>query len=250
MNRLTPEQAGNASGLVGDVDFAGAAEVASAITPVPGGVGPMTIALPAAKHAAGGAPSGGDRGVVRRRRTARGDARSVELTMRLRRVRLGELLALVGGACVVVSLFKPWYEGPSGTLDAWDTFGPAMALHHRWPRSPRSRSSRARSPSTAPRCRSRPRCGRVPLGLIATDRRARAGCSSDPITPRPSARAHGSRSPEPSRSCSAPGSRCATNTPRCMSRRRPSDRRSTSAARPMRERPPSPSAPRGTPRRP
>jgi methylenetetrahydrofolate dehydrogenase (NADP+)/methenyltetrahydrofolate cyclohydrolase len=45
MNRLTPEQAGNRSGLVGDVDFAAAAEVASAITPVPGGVGPMTIAL-------------------------------------------------------------------------------------------------------------------------------------------------------------------------------------------------------------
>jgi len=31
-------------GLVGDVDFAGAASVAGAITPVPGGVGPMTIA--------------------------------------------------------------------------------------------------------------------------------------------------------------------------------------------------------------
>jgi methylenetetrahydrofolate dehydrogenase (NADP+)/methenyltetrahydrofolate cyclohydrolase len=31
-------------GLVGDVDFNGAASVASAITPVPGGVGPMTIA--------------------------------------------------------------------------------------------------------------------------------------------------------------------------------------------------------------
>jgi methylenetetrahydrofolate dehydrogenase (NADP+)/methenyltetrahydrofolate cyclohydrolase len=30
--------------LVGDVDFAGAAQVASALTPVPGGVGPMTIA--------------------------------------------------------------------------------------------------------------------------------------------------------------------------------------------------------------
>jgi methylenetetrahydrofolate dehydrogenase (NADP+)/methenyltetrahydrofolate cyclohydrolase len=45
MNRLTPEQAGNKSGLVGDVDFAAAAELAAAITPVPGGVGPMTIAL-------------------------------------------------------------------------------------------------------------------------------------------------------------------------------------------------------------
>ena len=31
--------------LVGDVDFAGAAAVAGAITPVPGGVGPMTIAV-------------------------------------------------------------------------------------------------------------------------------------------------------------------------------------------------------------
>jgi methylenetetrahydrofolate dehydrogenase (NADP+) / methenyltetrahydrofolate cyclohydrolase len=45
MSRLTPEQAGNASGLVGDVDFTAAAEIASAITPVPGGVGPMTIAF-------------------------------------------------------------------------------------------------------------------------------------------------------------------------------------------------------------
>ncbi len=45
VNRLTPEEAGNKSGLVGDVDFAAAAELAAAITPVPGGVGPMTIAL-------------------------------------------------------------------------------------------------------------------------------------------------------------------------------------------------------------
>jgi methylenetetrahydrofolate dehydrogenase (NADP+)/methenyltetrahydrofolate cyclohydrolase len=32
-------------GLVGDVDFAGVVRVASAITPVPGGVGPMTVAM-------------------------------------------------------------------------------------------------------------------------------------------------------------------------------------------------------------
>lgn len=32
-------------GLVGDVDYAGVAEVADRITPVPGGVGPMTIAM-------------------------------------------------------------------------------------------------------------------------------------------------------------------------------------------------------------
>ncbi len=45
MNRLTPAEAGNKSGLVGDVDFERVSEVASAITPVPGGVGPMTIAM-------------------------------------------------------------------------------------------------------------------------------------------------------------------------------------------------------------
>ena len=33
------------AGLVGDVDFAGALQVAGALTPVPGGVGPMTIAV-------------------------------------------------------------------------------------------------------------------------------------------------------------------------------------------------------------
>jgi methylenetetrahydrofolate dehydrogenase (NADP+)/methenyltetrahydrofolate cyclohydrolase len=45
MNRLEPETAGSKSGLVGDVDFEAVREVASAITPVPGGVGPMTIAM-------------------------------------------------------------------------------------------------------------------------------------------------------------------------------------------------------------
>ena len=45
VNRLTPEQAGNKSGLVGDVDFDAVAEVAGAITPVPGGVGQMTPAM-------------------------------------------------------------------------------------------------------------------------------------------------------------------------------------------------------------
>jgi methylenetetrahydrofolate dehydrogenase (NADP+)/methenyltetrahydrofolate cyclohydrolase len=42
INRVAGE-AGN-SNLVGDVDFASASKVAGAITPVPGGVGPMTIA--------------------------------------------------------------------------------------------------------------------------------------------------------------------------------------------------------------
>jgi methylenetetrahydrofolate dehydrogenase (NADP+)/methenyltetrahydrofolate cyclohydrolase len=31
--------------LVGDVDYGPASQIASAITPVPGGVGPMTIAM-------------------------------------------------------------------------------------------------------------------------------------------------------------------------------------------------------------
>jgi hypothetical protein len=46
----------------------------------------------------------------------------------LRQLRLGELLALLGGACIVVSLFEPWYEGPAGNLTAWNTFGPAVVL--------------------------------------------------------------------------------------------------------------------------
>jgi len=45
VSRLTPQEAHNKSGLVGDVDFAAVSDVASAITPVPGGVGPMTIAF-------------------------------------------------------------------------------------------------------------------------------------------------------------------------------------------------------------
>jgi methylenetetrahydrofolate dehydrogenase (NADP+)/methenyltetrahydrofolate cyclohydrolase len=45
ITRLAPEEAGNRSGLVGDVDFEAVAAVARAITPVPGGVGPMTIAM-------------------------------------------------------------------------------------------------------------------------------------------------------------------------------------------------------------
>jgi len=45
INRIAaPERGEGKMRLVGDVDFASAAEVAGAITPVPGGVGPMTIA--------------------------------------------------------------------------------------------------------------------------------------------------------------------------------------------------------------
>lgn len=45
MNRLAPTEPGGKGRLVGDVCYAEAAEVASVITPVPGGVGPMTIAM-------------------------------------------------------------------------------------------------------------------------------------------------------------------------------------------------------------
>jgi methylenetetrahydrofolate dehydrogenase (NADP+) / methenyltetrahydrofolate cyclohydrolase len=45
MNRIdAPERGEGKNRLVGDVDFPAALEVAGAITPVPGGVGPMTIA--------------------------------------------------------------------------------------------------------------------------------------------------------------------------------------------------------------
>jgi methylenetetrahydrofolate dehydrogenase (NADP+) / methenyltetrahydrofolate cyclohydrolase len=65
INRLPPEE-GKAKGrLVGDVAFAEALEVAGAITPVPGGVGPMTIAVllrntlvAAHRHAGLDAPEG------------------------------------------------------------------------------------------------------------------------------------------------------------------------------------------------
>jgi methylenetetrahydrofolate dehydrogenase (NADP+)/methenyltetrahydrofolate cyclohydrolase len=42
MNRIATDE--GRSRLVGDVDYEAAARVAGAITPVPGGVGPMTIA--------------------------------------------------------------------------------------------------------------------------------------------------------------------------------------------------------------
>ena len=59
MNRVEDATRKQGYRLTGDVDFAGVSEVAGAITPVPGGVGPMTIAmllvntLGAARRAAG-----------------------------------------------------------------------------------------------------------------------------------------------------------------------------------------------------
>lgn len=45
VNRVADISAKRGYRLVGDVDFAGASKVASKITPVPGGVGPLTIAM-------------------------------------------------------------------------------------------------------------------------------------------------------------------------------------------------------------
>ena len=45
VNRVSDPNAKNGSRLVGDVDFAGVQTVAGKITPNPGGVGPMTIAM-------------------------------------------------------------------------------------------------------------------------------------------------------------------------------------------------------------
>ena len=46
INRVpAPEKGEGKTKLVGDVDFVGGSQVAGAITPVPGGVGPMTIAM-------------------------------------------------------------------------------------------------------------------------------------------------------------------------------------------------------------
>jgi methylenetetrahydrofolate dehydrogenase (NADP+)/methenyltetrahydrofolate cyclohydrolase len=45
MNRIDDPTTKSGKRLVGDVDYASVREVASAVTPVPGGVGPMTIAM-------------------------------------------------------------------------------------------------------------------------------------------------------------------------------------------------------------
>ena len=60
INRVAaPEKGEGKSKLVGDVDFEAAARVAGAITPVPGGVGPMTIAMLMANTRDGGGARGG-----------------------------------------------------------------------------------------------------------------------------------------------------------------------------------------------
>jgi len=45
INRVEDAAAKNGYRLTGDVHFASVSQIAGAITPVPGGVGPMTIAI-------------------------------------------------------------------------------------------------------------------------------------------------------------------------------------------------------------
>ena len=44
INRIQDPESGNFR-LVGDVDFASVEPIAGAVTPVPGGIGPMTVAM-------------------------------------------------------------------------------------------------------------------------------------------------------------------------------------------------------------
>ncbi len=65
INRIpAPEKGEGKTRLVGDVDFAEAAAVAGSITPVPGGVGPMTIAMLMANTVIAAARSSGHRDIA------------------------------------------------------------------------------------------------------------------------------------------------------------------------------------------
>ena len=92
------------SGLVGDVDFEGVRAKARAITPVPGGVGPMTRRHAPREHG--------------RRRPGPDGGRA--LSMDVRRLRAGEVLLALSGIALLVALFLPWYE-PS--LTGWEALG-------------------------------------------------------------------------------------------------------------------------------
>jgi methylenetetrahydrofolate dehydrogenase (NADP+)/methenyltetrahydrofolate cyclohydrolase len=60
VNRIGVTAEGKAK-LCGDVDFENVKEKASAITPVPGGVGPMTITMLHGEHGKGGEGRCGDK---------------------------------------------------------------------------------------------------------------------------------------------------------------------------------------------
>jgi methylenetetrahydrofolate dehydrogenase (NADP+)/methenyltetrahydrofolate cyclohydrolase len=69
INRVSDPATGK-SRIVGDVDFSGASRVAGAITPVPGGVGPMTIAMLMANTVTAAARAAGRADIAERIGTA------------------------------------------------------------------------------------------------------------------------------------------------------------------------------------
>ena len=96
-------------GLVGDVDFDAAVEVAGAITPVPGGVGPMTIAMLLANtvQAARGRLTAARPGCLNPPR----QIHRRRLTLDSSRLRTGEIVAGIGGVALFVFLFFDWFGG-------------------------------------------------------------------------------------------------------------------------------------------
>ena len=95
-------------GLVGDVDFDAAKEVAGAITPVPGGVGPMTIAMLLSNTAQAArarlkpaAASGLNPGLNP----------YTEADLDSQRLRTGEIVAGIGGIALIIFLFFDWFGG-------------------------------------------------------------------------------------------------------------------------------------------
>ena len=95
-------------GLCGDVDFDAVKEVAAAITPVPGGVGPMTIAF-LLRNTLQAARMAQTRRVGRANVSAERDP-----LMDVRRLRGGELLAGAGATGLLADMFVDWFGGASG----------------------------------------------------------------------------------------------------------------------------------------
>ena len=115
-------------GLVGDVDFEAAAARARAITPVPGGVGPMTIAMLLREHAEGGRPCGpariGNCGIsLAKIGAVPEEARWTSASSGPER-----WVAAVGGLVLLVAMFLfDWYE-ISGFGGLIEQFGDAVGV--------------------------------------------------------------------------------------------------------------------------
>ena len=136
----------------------------------------------------------------------------------LRRLRSGELLALAGAICVIVSLFVRSYATPIGDLNAWDTFGPAVVLEIAavfaalaMVVSALTERTTALPVATAVWC--------VPLGLLGVIA-AIVRCSSAPNTRAPLCAGGWLALAGPLAILARRlAGRCATNDPRCIGRR-------------------------------